>query len=127
MSDDTPTDDQRAKFYLQQSIDSIGYYDTLKDGTDGMHGANSADQFIENLSRPFHEGVERIMQNKREHGHHPITAFEFAVRVEWPEWVKVILAESQHHVFTSGAFPESRSEEETEYVKYLERKYEVPR
>ncbi len=122
MTDDwSPTTEERANFLLNHSADLIGYVDTLESVTD----EDSANSAVNKLHREFSEGTRQVMRNKREHGFHPIKAWEFAVDDEWPEWVRILLAESEHQIFQGD--PEFMTDEEDEYVEFLEDEYAVPR
>ena len=127
---DSPTLEERAKFYLNNSISLVGYEDTLSTIVGDSHHAErnpqDAEDAVRNLAISFEEGVRRNMRNSREHGYHPTKAFENAVQSDWPNWVVRRIAEQEHTTFTGG-FPQDRTDEEQEYIEYLEDEYDVPR
>ena len=123
--DDTPTDEERAKFLMEEATWLVGYRDAIEMGLNNEYPTDT-DRFVENLYRELTEGIQSQMQNRREIGASPIHAWEYHIKEEWPDWFVRELAEMEHTVFTGG-FIEDRPQEEREYIEYLEDEYEVPR
>lgn len=124
---ESPSLEDEAKFYLTNSISLVGYEDTLAtltgDAPNAEGPAGDASQAVRNLSISFHEGVQRNMQNSREHGSHPINAFGSAVDNDWPDWVQAQIADSEHGLYVNGF---EQTEEENEYIQFLEDNFGVP-
>ena len=75
---------------------------------------------IENVRAEFLEGIQKSMQDKREHGSHPINAFEWAVPDDAPDSVISDIAASEKCIFDSGLG--ERRDEVQEYLDFLEEK-----
>jgi hypothetical protein len=88
---------------------------------DGFHSekTTSPKRMIENVRHETLEGMAKTAQNRREHGFHPIDAFEYASPDNAPEGVIRDFAESELCVF-SGGFGVDRREENQEYIEFLE-------
>lgn len=101
---------------------NVGIEETLEMAMgDGFHSekTTSPKRMIKNVRREQLEGMSKAAQNRREHGFHPINAFEYAVPDNAPENVIRDFAESELCVFTGG-FYENREDEIQEYIEYLE-------
>ena len=101
-------------YYAVESARNIGIVETLE-----MAGCEKPERVANEIRRQHLEGMERAMQNKREHGFHPITAFEAVYPENAPESVKLDLIEGQLTIF-EGGFWDDRTDEEKEYIEYLE-------
>jgi hypothetical protein len=88
---------------------------------DGFHSekTTSPKRMIDNIRNEVLEGMARSAQNRREHGFHPINAFEYASPDNSPEGVIRDFAESELYIF-SGGFYEDKTDEEQEYIDFLE-------
>jgi len=103
-------------YYAVESARNIGIVETLE-----MAGCERPERIANQIRIQHLEGMERAMQNKREHGFHPINAFERFYPANAPDSVKLDLIEGQLTIY-QGGFWEDRPTEEKEYIEYLEEK-----
>jgi len=101
---------------------NVGIEETLEMAMgNGFHSekTTSPKRMIENIRHEVLEGMARSAQNRREHGFHPINAFEYASPDNAPESVIRDFAESELCVFTGGFYVDKENEVQ-EYIEYLE-------
>lgn len=123
---ETPTDEERARFFIERSVGIIGWMDTIEEGLGNAYGTDNAGSFVRNLEVSFFEGAQRVMRNKREIGYSPMSAWNYVVDDDWPRWVKASLAQQEYDTFGgSGRDPEFMSDEEENYLTELEQEYDV--
>lgn len=122
---DRPSFDEKARFFIEETAKDVGYEDVLDTGL-GRSGCKHPEGFIRNLEFEIRRGVEQMLGNKRDHGYSPIKAWEIVMEgaKDYPEWFKQDVAESQHIHFDND--PDNMSDEEREYVDFLEAEFGVP-
>lgn len=115
---DKKTQEEEARFFVQESIDAIGYVDTVA----AIAEAPDAGEAIDVLAREWFEGVSSEHGRLTEIGHSPTSAWGRVVDDDWPEWVRVSLAETLHLIYSR-----MESEEARQFAAGLEQQYSVPR
>ena len=108
-------------WYFVNMARDIGIEDTLNMVMgDGFNSEETTEPevMIENVRREQLEGMSQAAQNKRELCHEYVRVFEWVTR-ECPTSVRKDFAESELCVF-SGGFMDDRTDEEKEYIEYLE-------